>query len=315
MRKLKVLFVRSGNNGIEPISTLQGQSLAKIGVEVIYYDVIGRGYLGYILNVPQMRSFIKKNKPDIIHAHYSDKGILSLLTFTNIPIVVSLMGSDVLAGSISHSYLLHICTKIWDTTIVKSKELLNVLSIKKNVVVLPNGIDFDVFQPVEKNEAMQRIGWNPKLINILFCSDPQRREKNYELAEKALQHLDPYKYSYKIHFLKNIPIPEMKYYYSAADILLMTSLYEGSPNVIKEAMACNCPIVSTDVGDVKEVLAHTAGCYVTSFDDKDICEKILLAMQYSKQRTQGRENVKHLDSKVVADKLVSIYDNLLKRKS
>lgn len=311
---MKVLFVRSGNNGIEPISTLQGQSLRKIGVEVIYYDVIGKGYLGYLLNVKKIRSYIKYYKPDIIHAHYSNKGILSLLTCTNIPIVVSLMGSDVLAGSIIHSYLLHICTKIWDTTIVKSKELFVVLNIKKNVVVLPNGIDFDVFLPVEKNEAMHKIGWNPTLINILFCSDPQRKEKNYDLAEKALQHLDPYKYPYKIHFLKNILIPEMKYYYSAADVLLMTSLYEGSPNVIKEAMACNCPIVSTDVGDVKEVLAHTAGCYVTSSDAKDIYEKIILAMQYSEQRTQGRENVKHLDSNIVAGKLYTIYNNLLKNK-
>lgn len=310
-----MLFVRSGNHGIDPISTLQGKSLEKIGIEVVYYDVIGKGYLGYLLNVKIIRSYIKKYKPDIIHAHYSDKGILTLLTLTNIPIVVSLMGSDVLAVTHIHSCLIRICTKLWCTTIVKSAELYSALNIKNNVIVLPNGVDFDVFYPIEKQIAIQQIGWCPKSVNILFCSDPQRKEKNFILAEESIKLLDSYKNNCAIHYLKDIPIDEMKYYYSAADLLLMTSLYEGSPNVIKEAMACNCPIVATDVGDVKEVLGNTSGCFITSFDPKDISAKILLAIQYSKQRTQGRENVKHLDSKIVADTLYSIYDHLLKKKA
>lgn len=314
MEKLKVLFVRSGNHGIEPISTLQGQSLEKIGLRVTYFDVIGKGILGYLSNLKKLSAYIKSNAPDIIHAHYSDKGILTLLTFTNIPLVVSLMGSDILSVSKYHTFLIRVCTKLWSATIVKSVQLSEILNSRNKVIVLPNGVDFEVFYPIDKQTAIHKLGWDSDFVNILFCSDPQRKEKNFKLAEEAIRMLKTNMQNCKVHFLKDIPISEMRLYYSAADVLLMTSLYEGSPNVIKEAMACNCPIVSTDVGDVKEVLAHTAGCYVTSCDDKDICEKILLAMQYSKQRTQGRENVKHLDSKIVADKLVSIYDNLLEKR-
>lgn len=286
-----------------------------IGLDVFYYDVIGKGILGYLKNVKKLRSYIKSIKPDVIHAHYSDKGILTLLTLSNLPLVVSLMGSDVLSVSKFYKYLIRACTNVWTATIVKSTQLYRILNSKHKVIVLPNGVDFEVFDPVEKQTATQRLGWNSDKINILFCSDPYRKEKNFKLAEEAIRLLDTHKKKYTVHFLKEIPINEMKYYYSAADILLMTSLYEGSPNVIKEAMACNCPIVSTDVGDVNEVISNTEGCFLASFDPQDICAKILLALHFSNRRTQGRENVKHLDSKMVADKLVSIYDNLLKRTS
>lgn len=304
---MKVLFVRSGNNGIEPISTLQGQSLEKIGLAVFYYDVIGKGILGYLKNVNKLRSYLKSIKPDVIHAHYSDKGILTLLTLSNLPLVVSLMGSDILSVSKLHIYLIRICTNIWNATIVKSAQLHKILDAKNNVIILPNGVDFDVFHPVEKQKATQMLGWNSDKINILFCSDPRRKEKNFKLAEEAIRLLNSHKKKYVIHYLKEIPINEMKYYYSAADILLMTSLYEGSPNVIKEAMACNCPIVSTAVGDVNEVIGSTEGCFLASFDPQDICAKILLAIKFSNDRTHGRENIKHLESKTIANKLRAIY--------
>lgn len=79
---------------------------------------------------------------------------------------------------------------------------------------------------------------------------------------------------------------------NACDVILITSFSEGSPQVIKEAMACNLPIVSTDVGDVKEVIGNTEGCYITSFDPKDVAEKIKMALDFGK-RTNGRENIKH----------------------
>ena len=91
---------------------------------------------------------------------------------------------------------------------------------------------------------------------------------------------------------------------------MLTSLWEGSPNVIKEAMACNIPIVSTDVGDVREVIGNTEGCYITSFEPEYIAEKIELALQFGK-RTDGRENIKHLESSLIARKIIDLYKKIV----
>jgi teichuronic acid biosynthesis glycosyltransferase TuaC len=93
-------------------------------------------------------------------------------------------------------------------------------------------------------------------------------------------------------------------------VVLLTSLWEGSPNVIKEAMACNTPIVSTDVGDVKEIIGKTEGCFITSFDPEDVSDKIKKALEFGK-RTTGREDIKHLESGVVAKRIIAIYKNVL----
>jgi glycosyltransferase involved in cell wall biosynthesis len=93
----------------------------------------------------------------------------------------------------------------------------------------------------------------------------------------------------------------------------LTSFHEGSPNVIKEAMACNCPIVSTDVGDVKDVIGNTEGCYITTFDLQDVIRKIKMALDFGK-RTKGRERIMQagLDSKTIANRIIDVYHQVLK---
>jgi len=108
------------------------------------------------------------------------------------------------------------------------------------------------------------------------------------------------------------PQEEVNLFYNAADVLLLTSFHEGSPNVIKEAMACNCPIVSTDVGDVRDIIENTEGCYITTFQPEDIADKIKRALEYG-QRTKGRENIKHLDINTVAQRIIKVYKTVLNR--
>ena len=103
-------------------------------------------------------------------------------------------------------------------------------------------------------------------------------------------------------------------YLNAADALVLTSLWEGSPNVIKEAMACNLPIVSTDVGDVKEVIGDTEGCYITSYEPSDVAGKIKLALDFGK-RTNGREKIKHLEINTIAKRIIDVYNEVLQKKS
>ena len=93
------------------------------------------------------------------------------------------------------------------------------------------------------------------------------------------------------------------------DALLMTSKTEGSPQVIKEAMACGCPIVSVDVGDVAERTSGVEGCYVVpSRDPKDIAQALFQAIAFE-GKTNGREKIIEmgLSNEQVASRLVEIY--------
>ncbi len=137
----------------------------------------------------------------------------------------------------------------------------------------------------------------------------QGLKKTSPLAQKAFDNLSV-KENIKLKTVYDIDYSLVPDYISAADVVLLTSHFEGSPNIIKEAMACNCPIVSTDVGDVREVIGNTEGCYISSFDPNDVADKLTKALNFA-NKTTGRENTKHLDDKVIAQKLIDIYESVI----
>ena len=101
-------------------------------------------------------------------------------------------------------------------------------------------------------------------------------------------------------------------YMCAADALVMTSLSEGSPNAIKEAMACNCPIVVTDVGDVRWVTEGIEGTYVAdAYEPGEIASLLGKALRFGK-RTAGRERIIRLGltTGTVARRIMAVYDSV-----
>jgi glycosyltransferase involved in cell wall biosynthesis len=173
--------------------------------------------------------------------------------------------------------------------------------------VIPNGVDLEKFKPAEKSIALRAAKFK-KDKNIIFVSDINSKVKNYDLAKRSVAMLG--RNDLDLHVVTGVLQDELSYYYSAADLLILTSLWEGSPNVIKEAMACNCPIVSTDVGDVKEIISGVPGCYITSFDPKDIAEKIKSALDYGK-RTSGRMKIRDLEIGIVSEKIHDVYKRVM----
>lgn len=138
---------------------------------------------------------------------------------------------------------------------------------------------------------------------ILFSSGFDRPVKNPDLAFEALKKVTE---NCQLIELKDKTREQVNLLLNASDALLLTSSSEGSPQVIKEAMASNCPIVTTDVGDIKEVIRNTEGCYITSFEPDDIAEKINLAISFNK-RTNGRDKINHFDNNKIAEKVFDIY--------
>jgi len=157
---------------------------------------------------------------------------------------------------------------------------------------------------LNQKECLSKLNWDISKKHILFASNPKNRVKNYSLAEAAFSLLNDA--SIEMHALSDVPSEQVPIYFNAADVVLLTSNYEGSPNVIKEALACNCPIVATDVGDIKENIEGIEGCFITSFDAEDVARKIKLALQFGK-RTNAREKIKHLSDEVIAKKIIDFY--------
>jgi teichuronic acid biosynthesis glycosyltransferase TuaC len=304
---MKILFISSGNvhNGISPIVLSQGKSLENEGIEIEFFTIIGKGFRGYLRNVLRIRNHLRKNKYDLIHAHYWLSGIIASMTGAR-PLIVSLMGTEARTGRLSRAIIRHFSRNVWDHTIVKSSRIREELNLTK-ASILPNGVDFDRFKPVTREEA-RKITSIGNGTFIIFASDPSRSEKNYSLAEEAVRRAGLEKD--RLYIVNNKPHEQMSYFMNAGDVLLLTSFWEGSPNVIKEAMACGLPIVSTDVGDVREVIDDTEGCFITGYDPDEVADKLKCALQFGR-RTTGREKIKHLDEKIIAKKLTGIYTNLL----
>lgn len=304
---IKILFISSGNSkeGISPIIRNQGKSIEKCGYQVSYYAIKGRGILGYLRNIIPLRKHLTNNF-DIVHAHYSLSAFTASLAGAK-PLIVSLMGSDVKSGEF-FKLIIKVFNKLsWSRIIVKSDDMKTSLG-KKDLSVIPNGVDINMFKPLDQVECKKQLNWSTEKKQILFAANPLRQVKNFQLAQAVFALIGYSDYELKI--LDNVPNKEMVIYYNAADVVLLTSLWEGSPNAIKEAMACNRPIVCTDVGDVNWLLSKATNCFVTSFNEKEIADSIDLASQY--RTSNGRELLIELDldSDSVANKIIDLYKTI-----
>lgn len=324
---MQILFVASESKRgvVSPIVFNQSEAIKCLNVSIDIFT-LKSGVVNYFLGIFILRKNLISKDYDLIHAHYGLCGLVSLIARKREKIIVSFMGDDIIGsrkldGSIFLiSKLFAILNRFlarlfYDFVIVKSQEMLVKLGNNTKASVIPNGVDLKVFQSKTKKESLEKIGWNPEMKHIIFVSNPKRLEKNYSLAKKA--HGLTNNSSIQLHIIYDIPNNKLFDYYNAADTLLMTSFHEGSPNVIKEAMACNCPAVCTDVGDVKKLFGKIEGYFLVSKDPQDIADKLIQAIEFREHYrfSKGRNRITELglDSKVVAKKILNTYNNLLIR--
>lgn len=315
---MKVLFVSSGNvrGGMSPFVRQQAESLIDVGLQVDHYQVSARGFRGYVQACLRLRRLLRNESYDIIHAHYSYCGLISELARRRQRLVVSFMGSDLLGTEMDGSgwkerLLLSLnrffAYRRYDLAIVKSKVMAGKLKPGTRVEVVPNGVDMVRFFPVDRAVSRQELGWPLHAKIVLFAADPGRKEKNFHLAEESVVLLrDP--------DVVLMPVWQMEHglmahCYNAADVLLLTSVYEGSPNVVKEALACNLPIVSTDVGDVLELIGSVQGCCVCA----PVASELSRALEFVLKdihRNNGREKIAGLEISNIARRLAHLYKEL-----
>lgn len=304
---MRVLFVCSGNkkNG-QPgvVVNNQAKSIVENGVEVDFYLITGKGVKGYLKSVKPLIKVLKENKYGVVHSHFSLSAFVTsfaLIRMRNKPIrhVVSLMGSDALLKGWKRRLTRYFNNSNWNVTIVKSESMAKDLNLK-NYNVIPNGVNTNILKPQENTSFAK---------GILFAADPKRESKNFQLAKKAFELIDDKSIELKVIY--NVPHNEVVQAINQSECVLLTSKWEGSPNIIKEAMACNRPIVATKVGDVPWLLKDLEGCFLVDQNPKDVASKISDAIRFNsnKSATKGRERIQELElsSDQVARKIISLY--------
>jgi teichuronic acid biosynthesis glycosyltransferase TuaC len=321
--KIKVLIVCSGNVKAGEIFDIrlhhsfiyeQTEELRKKDIEFEYFYITGKGIFGYINNYLRYIKTISSFKPDIVHAHYGLSGLFANLQ-RKVPVITTFHGSDVFLFR-NNLRLSRLANRLSRRSIVVNKNMCALLKKVSKLEVIPCGVDTNRLYAINEKPLSNLPIIVEGKINILFSSRFDYYEKNYPLAKEVIALLGQ---EYNLIELKGYSREEVNILMNSCDAALMTSISEGSPLFVKEAMACNCPIVATDVGDVLEVIGDTPGCYITSFDKNDIADKLKRAVEFRRQQKQttGRARIikSGFDSETVAGKIIEIYNEVLKIKN
>jgi len=303
---LKILIVCSKNSGrVAPFILEQGEALRRAGVEIDYFGIEGKGWRGYLRNRKGMLNKINQFKPQLIHAHYSLSGLLAN-TQRSIPVVTTYHGSDINDKKVFPLSKINMWLSVYNIFVSKKNRLKSGVTKKQSLI--PCGVDLEKFIPMEKNTTREMLGLELNQKQVLFAGAFDNAVKNPDLAKEATSKIE----NLNLLELKNYSREEVALLMNAVDVCLMTSFTEGSPQFIKEAMACNCPVVSVPVGDVPEVLEGVAGCYIADYDAADVAEKLIRALNYGK-RTEGRQRIieRGIDSETVAKRILEIYAGIV----
>ena len=312
---MKVLLVHSGNavpdSNHYTFVKQQGNALEKQGVQVYYYAVVGKGARGYLKSLSGLKKTIRECGADIVHAHYGLCGALAVMQ-RKVPVVITFHNGETLTkkGKVLSSIASWFCAyRIFVAQHIHDK----LFRTPRQYAILPCGIDIENLPLIEKEDALSRMGLPKDCPSILFGGSFSNARKNYPLAKQAIDQLSQ---QVNLIEMKGYNSQQVNLLYCACDMLLLPTKSEGSPQVVKEAMACNCPIVATAVADIPELLSGVDNCYVTGFDAPEIAhcmEKVLR----TGSRSNGRQKAisMGLDNAVVAQKLVAIYEHVISEKN
>lgn len=274
----------------------------------------------YLAAWREVQRRVKHGSYDLVHAQFGQSGITALPK--RVPLVVTFRGDD-LEGIIGETgryipagWLLRLLSRTVarraDAAIVVSEHMKRHLPPSIGAHVLPSGIDFTLFRPEPQHLARSRLGLPADRRLILFVGNPGLARKRYGLAQQAVESVNR---SIPAQLIAGWEKPhgEIATLMNACDALLFTSMQEGSPNAVKEALACNLPVVSVKVGDVPLRLAGIPGCELCPDDRPETIAAALERVLQRGTRTESRSAVQELDERVLTARLIDIYRSVLPR--
>ena len=304
-------MVASENKGnASPFVVEQMVALRQRGCEMRFLGLKGKGITGYLKNLPVLKQTIGTFRPDVIHAHYGLSGLFANLQ-RQVPVVTTYHGSDINEKKVLPFSKAAMRLSAWNVFV--SKKTIEIAQPQGKYSLLPCGIDMTDSQLTGKNEARKKMGLDADKRYVLFAGAFDNQVKDAALAKETMAVLQDN--DAELVELKGYSRDEVTLLICAVDAFLMTSFSEGSPQVIKEAMACGCPIVSVDVGDVKERTEGIEGCFVSETRNPQDLAMLLKKALAFRGKTRGREKLlaDGLDNESVAQRLMMVYENVVKQ--
>lgn len=300
----------------------QAEFLQKAGVQVDVFSFRGaKRPWNYARAWLSVRPRIRSGQYDLVHAQFGQSGVLALPK--QLPLVVTLRGSDILgivgpngrytlAGKVSQ-LVTRMAVQRADAVVVVSEHMKAYFRTSAPVVVLPSGLDFDLFATMPRDEARARLGWPLEKRLVLFAGNPEQPRKRYGLAKAAVDIMGR-TLPAELVVAWGVPHTDVPLYMNACDAFVFTSMQEGSPNVVKEALACDLPVVSVPIGDTAERLRGIEGCELVDDERPEAIAAALERVLRRGRRVAGRVAVAHLAEQAITARLIEVYRHAIGRR-
>jgi teichuronic acid biosynthesis glycosyltransferase TuaC len=304
---MKVLIIHSGrSNSISPFVSDQCLWLEKNNIKYELFSIAGKGLLGYLKAIIRLRGYLYRSDKrfDLIHAHYGLSGLVATFQ-SKLPVVVTYHGSDIHQKKVFK--FSKIAIKRANHNIFVSEKLKRLANHPKNSSVVPCGVDFSIFKKMDKKEVRKDLELNLDKNYILFSSNFKRAIKNPEIAKEAVGLVE----NTELIELKSYTREQVAQLMNAVDICLLTSKEEGSPQFIKEAAASGQWIITTDVGDIREILLNYRKVKYVNLQVKEIKNAIEEVLLKNKVIQGENFNLSNYNNEVIVGKLISIYKTVL----
>jgi len=301
----------------------QVRSLIRAGaaVEVVFIDG-RRTATTYALAPGRIRRLARSERFDLVHAHYGLTGWAAM--FQGLPLIVSYVGDDLL-GTPGRSGRLTMKSRISRrlgqlaarraaALICVSENLRQALwrpEDRARAHVIPLGVDTDVFSPGDRGAARARLGMGEGERLVLFPNSPTEPRKRLDLAKDAMSRLKAAGVAARLWVVAGVPHGAMPDYFRAADCLLLTSDWEGSPLVVREALSADLPVVSVDAGDARLWLERVPGCLVVPRDPDALATGLAVVLR-GPRRIDGTAIRAELAIDRVAARVVDVYRSVAK---
>lgn len=293
-----------------PRQLKQGAEL--LGVTIDYFPIPGAvsrwNYLKAAIKLFMMSLRGDLDKYDLIHAHYGYHAVVARCQFRK-PLIVSLLGSDVYRKW--ERWIALTLIKFVDAVIVPGGQMRTLIN-NYPADVIPYPTDLSIFVPMDQQEMREKWNLPADKKLVLFPYNPTRiYHKRPDIVEAAVEQIE----DAEMVVLYGKPSEVVAEYMNACDVLAMASSYEGSPVAIREALACNLPVVSVDVADVKDHIADVEGCYLCERDPDDMAAKLRLVFADGKRLAHGRERVLPLGLRECAQRNIEVYQRVLAKRA